>query len=100
MTFSYPGSPEEPVLKNISFTAEPGQTIAFIGSTGCGKTTLVQLIPRMYDVTSGRVLVNGVDVREYNIHALRDKLSFIPQKPSSLRVPLGKIFALANPMHL
>lgn len=80
VTFSYPGSPKEPVLKNISFTAEPGQTIAFIGSTGCGKTTLVQLIPRMYDVTSGRVLVDGVDVREYNIHALRDKLSFIPQK--------------------
>ncbi|WP_099205723.1 ABC transporter ATP-binding protein [Scatolibacter rhodanostii] len=79
VTFAYANS-EEPVLKNISFTAEPGQTVAFIGSTGSGKSTLIQLIPRMYEVTEGRVLVDNVDVREYNIHALRQKIGFIPQK--------------------
>ena len=79
VSFSYPDS-EEPILKNISFTAEPGQTVAFIGSTGSGKSTLVQLIPRMFDVTGGRILVDGVDVRDYNIHALRDRIGYIPQK--------------------
>lgn len=79
VTFAYTGS-DAPVLKNISFTAEAGQTVAFIGSTGSGKSTLIQLIPRMYDVTEGRVLVDGVDVRDYNIHALRQRIGFIPQK--------------------
>ena len=79
VTFSYPDS-EEPILKNISFTAAPGQTVAFIGSTGSGKSTLVQLIPRMYDVTEGRILIDGVDVRNYNIRALRDRIGYIPQK--------------------
>ncbi len=79
VTFSYPNS-EEPVLKNISFTAEPGQTIAFIGSTGSGKSTLIQLIPRMYEVTEGKIFVDDVDVRDYNIHSLRQKIGFIPQK--------------------
>lgn len=78
VTFAYPGS-DKPVLKNINFTAETGQTIAFIGSTGSGKSTLIQLISRMYDVTEGRVLVNGVDVRDYHIHALRKRIGFIPQ---------------------
>lgn len=79
VTFAYEDS-DEAVLKGINFTAEKGQTVAFIGSTGSGKSTLVQLIPRMYDVTEGRVLVDGVDVRDYNIHALRRKIGFIPQK--------------------
>lgn len=79
VTFSYSGS-EEPVLKHISFTAKAGETVAFIGSTGSGKSTLIQLIPRMYDVTEGRILVDGVDVRDYNIHALRDRIGYIPQK--------------------
>lgn len=69
-----------PVLHNISFKAKPGETIAFIGSTGSGKSSLVQLIPRFYDVTLGRILVDGVDVRDYNLKALRRKIGFIPQK--------------------
>ncbi|MGV3089490.1 ABC transporter ATP-binding protein [Streptococcus suis] len=80
VTFAYPGETESPVLHNISFKAEPGQTIAFIGSTGSGKSTLVQLIPRFFDVTLGRILVDGVDIRRYNLKALRSKIGFIPQK--------------------
>lgn len=80
VTFSYPGETENPVLHNISFTAKPGQTIAFIGSTGSGKSSLVNLIPRFYDVTFGKILVDGVDVRDYQLKALRDKIGFIPQK--------------------
>ncbi|HEM3578089.1 TPA: ABC transporter ATP-binding protein [Streptococcus suis] len=80
VTFAYPGETESPVLHNISFKANPGETIAFIGSTGSGKSSLVQLIPRFYDVTLGRILVDGVDVRRYNLKALRSKIGFIPQK--------------------
>ena len=69
-----------PILHNISFKAKPGETIAFIGSAGSGKSSLVQLIPRFYDVTLGRILVDGVDVRDYNLKALRRKIGFIPQK--------------------
>ncbi|HEM5490687.1 TPA: ABC transporter ATP-binding protein [Streptococcus suis] len=78
--FAYPGETESPVLHNISFKAKPGETIAFIGSTGSGKSSLVNLIPRFYDVTLGRILVDGVDVRRYNLKALRSKIGFIPQK--------------------
>lgn len=80
VTFAYPGETENPVLHDISFKAQPGQTIAFIGSTGSGKSSLVQLIPRFFDVTLGRILVDGVDVRSYNLKALRQKIGFIPQK--------------------
>ena len=80
VTFAYPGETENPVLHNISFTAKPGETIAFIGSTGSGKSTLVQLIPRFYDVTLGKIKVDGVDVREYRLKSLRQKIGFIPQK--------------------
>lgn len=80
VTFAYPGETESPVLHNISFKANPGETIAFIGSTGSGKSSLVNLIPRFYDVTLGRILVDGVDVRRYNLKALRSKIGFIPQK--------------------
>ena len=80
VTFAYPGETENPVLHNISFKAKPGETIAFIGSTGSGKSSLVQLIPRFYDVTLGRILVDGVDVRDFNVKALRYKIGFIPQK--------------------
>ena len=80
VTFAYPGETESPVLHNISFTAKPGETIAFIGSTGSGKSSLVQLIPRFYDVTLGKIKVDGVDVREYRLKSLRQKIGFIPQK--------------------
>lgn len=79
VTFTYPDG-EEPVLRNISFTAKKGEMVAFIGSTGSGKSTLINLIPRFYDVTEGAVKVNGVDVREYDLKALRNKIGFIPQK--------------------
>ena len=80
VTFAYPGETESPVLHNISFKAKPGEIIAFIGSTGSGKSSLVQLIPRFYDVTLGKILVDGVDVRDFNVKALRHKIGFIPQK--------------------
>ena len=80
VTFAYPGETESPVLHNISFKAQPGQMVAFIGSTGSGKSTLVQLIPRFFDVTLGRILVDGVDVRSYQLKALRSKIGYIPQK--------------------
>ncbi|MFS8999041.1 ABC transporter ATP-binding protein [Streptococcus infantis] len=80
VTFAYPGETESPVLHNITFTAKPGETIAFIGSTGSGKSTLVQLIPRFYDVTLGKIKVDGVDVRDYRLKSLRQKIGFIPQK--------------------
>jgi ATP-binding cassette subfamily B protein len=79
VTFRYP-SAEDDVLKHISFVAKPGQTTAFIGSTGSGKTTLINLIPRFYDVSSGKVLVDGVDVREVTQHDLRAKIGYVSQK--------------------
>ncbi len=79
VSFRYPGA-EEDVLHDISFTAKPGETTAFIGSTGSGKTTLVNLIPRFYDVTEGRILIDGVDVRDLSQHDLRDRLGYVPQK--------------------
>jgi ATP-binding cassette subfamily B protein len=79
VTFSYQGA-EEPAIKNISFTANPGEVVAIIGSTGSGKSTLVNLIPRFYDVDSGSVLVDGVDVREISQEDLRNKIGFVPQK--------------------
>ena len=77
--FRYPGA-EEDVLHDISFTAEPGKTTAFIGSTGCGKSTLVNLIPRFYDVTGGKITIDGEDVRDITQHELREKLGYVPQK--------------------
>jgi ATP-binding cassette subfamily B protein len=79
VSFRYPGA-EEDVLKNVSFTALPGQTTAIIGATGSGKSSLVNLVPRLYDATSGSVLVGGVDVRRLSQAALRDKIGFVPQK--------------------
>lgn len=79
VTFTYPYG-EEAVLKNISFKAKKGETIAFIGSTGSGKSTLINLIPRFYDVTEGSIKIDGVDVRDYDLKALRRKIGFIPQK--------------------
>lgn len=79
VSFKYPDA-EEYVLKDISFKAAKGQTIAFIGSTGSGKSTLINLIPRFYDATEGQILVDGVDIREYKTSALHDKIGYVPQK--------------------
>ena len=79
VSFRYPGA-EEDVLHSISFSAKPGQTIAFIGSTGSGKSTLVNLILRFYDVSGGQILVDGIDIREVNQYDLRDKIGYVPQK--------------------
>lgn len=80
VTFTYPGA-EDPVLANLSFTLAPGRTTAIIGSTGSGKSTLVNLIPRLYDVSSGEVLVDGVDVRRLDPDALWSRIGLVPQKP-------------------
>ena len=79
VSFAYPDS-REPMLEHVSFTAEPGQTVAFIGSTGSGKTTLVNLVPRFYDATDGQVLVDGVNVKDYTVQSLRDKIGYVPQQ--------------------
>ena len=77
--FAYPGAEEE-TLSDINFTAQKGETVAFIGSTGSGKSTLVNLIPRFFDVTSGKILVDGVDIREIGLHDLRERIGYVPQK--------------------
>ena len=79
VSFTYPDAPEK-VLEDISFTAEPGKTVAFIGATGSGKSTLINLIPRFYDTTEGEVLVDGVNVKDYKLETLRGKIGFVPQK--------------------
>jgi ATP-binding cassette subfamily B protein len=79
VSFRYPNA-EGYVLQDISFTAKEGETVAFIGSTGCGKSTVVNLIPRFYDVTEGTVLVDGVDVRNYTQQSLRNKIGYVSQK--------------------
>ncbi len=79
VTFRYPDA-SDAVLENISFTAKAGETVAFIGSTGSGKSTLINLVPRFYDVTEGRILVDGMDVKEYTQEALRNKIGLVPQR--------------------
>lgn len=79
VTFSYPGA-EEPAIKDISFSAKPGEVTAIIGGTGSGKSTLISLIPRFYDVDSGHVLVDGIDIRDISQEELRKKIGFVPQK--------------------
>ena len=79
VSFTYPDS-REAMLQGINFKAEKGQTVAFIGSTGSGKSSLINLVPRFYDVSAGQVLVDGVDVRDYDMVALRDKIGYVPQR--------------------
>ena len=79
VSFRYPDA-EEDVIHDISFTAKKGETVAFIGSTGCGKSTVVNLVPRFYDASDGEVLVDGLDVKEYDEHALRNKIAYVSQR--------------------
>lgn len=80
VSFAYPGNSESPVIRDVSFKASPGETVAFIGSTGSGKSTLIQLIPRFYDITRGSIKVDGVELKDYKLSALRNKIGYIPQK--------------------
>lgn len=96
VSFRYPGA-EEDVLHDINFTVKPGQTTAFIGSTGSGKSTLINLIPRFYDVTEGRITVGGEDIRELKQHDLREKLGYVPQKGILFSGTIGSNILYGNP---
>ncbi|HHU38967.1 MAG TPA: ABC transporter ATP-binding protein [Propionibacterium sp.] len=96
VSFAYPGA-EEPVLSDISFEVRPGQTLAFIGATGSGKSTLVNLIPRLFDATSGRVLVDGVDVRELDPEVLWASIGLVPQKPYLFTGTVASNLRYGNP---
>lgn len=96
VSFRYPGA-EEDVLEDISFTAEPGQTTAIIGSTGCGKSTLVNLIPRFYDVTEGSIRLDGRDIRNLTQHDLREKLGYVPQKGVLFSGDIASNILFGNP---
>lgn len=95
VSFRYPGA-EENVLCGINFTAQPGQTTAFIGSTGSGKSTIVNLIPRFYDVTEGQILIDGVDIREVTQHDLREKIGYIPQRSTLFSGTIASNLRYAN----
>ncbi len=96
VTFSYPGA-EKPVLSNISFVAKKGTRTAIVGSTGSGKTTLVNLLPRLYDVTEGQVLVDGVDVREAALEALWSRIGLVPQRPYLFTGTVASNLRYGNP---
>jgi ATP-binding cassette subfamily B protein len=94
--FKYPGA-AEPVLRDISFVASPGQTTAIIGSTGAGKTTLLSLVPRLFDATEGRVLVDGIDVREIEPEALWERIGLVPQRPYLFSGTVASNLRYGNP---
>ncbi|OUP03076.1 ABC transporter [Drancourtella sp. An210] len=96
VSFRYPGAGKD-VLHDIHFTAEPGKTTAIIGSTGSGKSTLVNLIPRFYDVTEGQIRIDGMDIRQVSQHELRDKLGFVPQKGVLFSGTIASNIGYSNP---
>ena len=96
VSFKYPGA-EENVLSGISFTAKPGQTTAIIGSTGSGKSTLVNLIPRLYDVTGGSITIDGNDIREITMKSLRKEIGYVPQKGILFSGTVGSNLRFGNP---
>lgn len=97
VSFAYPGMKDEKVIDNVSLVINPGETLAILGSTGCGKSSLVNLIPRFYDATEGQVLVDDVDVREYKLHTLREKLAVALQKSEIFSVSIGENIRWGNP---
>lgn len=96
VSFSYPDASEEQVLAGINLTIQPGETLGILGATGCGKSTLINLIPRFYDVTEGQVLINEVDVREYDLVTLRDKVAIALQKSEIFSTTLGENIRWGN----
>ena len=96
VSFSYPDSNGELVLKNVNLCVNPGETMAILGSTGCGKSSLVNLIPRFYDVTDGQVLVDDVDVKEYDLHDLRDRIAIALQKSEIFSTTIGENIRWGN----
>ena len=96
VSFTYPGA-EKPVLEDISFTARAGQTVAIIGGTGAGKTSLLNLVPRLVDVTEGRVLLNGHDVRDLHAQVLWDRVGLVPQRPYLFSGTVGSNLRFGNP---
>ena len=96
VSFCYPGADED-VLHDIHFTARPGETTAIIGSTGSGKSTLVDLIPRFYDVSQGRIMLGGVDIREVSQHTLREKIGYVPQKGVLFSGDIASNILFGNP---
>lgn len=96
VSFSYPGMGEEKILEHFTLTVHPGETLAIMGATGCGKTTLVNLISRFYDVTEGKVMVDDVDVKQYKLKALRDKIAVALQKSEMFHMSIGENVAWGN----
>ena len=96
VSFSYPGSSRQ-ILSHISLTIHPGETLAIMGATGCGKTSLISLIPRFYDVCQGKILVDGTDVRDYSLKELREKIAVVLQKSELFSASIGENIAWGNP---
>jgi ABC-type multidrug transport system fused ATPase/permease subunit len=97
VSFSYPSRPDEPVLRDFSLTVPGGSTVALVGESGCGKSTLLQLLQRFYEPASGAVLVDGIDVREWNLAALRDRIGVVSQEPTLFAVSVAENISYGKP---
>ncbi len=97
VSFSYPGMADEKIIDQVNLHIRPGETVAILGSTGCGKSSLIHLIPRFYDVTEGEVLVDGINVKEYRLDALRDKIAIALQKSEIFSTSIGENILWGNP---